>query len=224
MTRRNYQQQCPLAFSLDLIGERWTLLIIRDLLLGPLRFTDILERLPGMGRNLLTERLRRLQELDLVERRQLDPPAASTVYELTPLGRGLETPILAFSGWGLGYLQARGQPMDGHFEPELLAFALKMRFDPTAAASDRDLVDELTIEGRKMRLSLRAGQLRVRRGGAEDASLRVIVPASVLLEAVQLPAFDLSAAAARGDIQVTGGPAELSRFAASYRFAPIKAE
>ncbi len=92
MPARSYAQYCPIAFSLDHVGRRWTLLVIRELILGPLRYNDIKEALPGIATNLLTERLRDLEADGLVERRVLPSPANVTVYALTPMGtrfRGL---------------------------------------------------------------------------------------------------------------------------------------
>ena len=95
MERRSYEQYCAVARTLDLIGERWTLLILRDLVhLGPRRFSDLRAGLPGIGANLLTERLRRLEREGLVQRRKLPPPGASVVYELTERGAGLEPELL----------------------------------------------------------------------------------------------------------------------------------
>src|SRR5918911_5133129 len=87
---RSYRQHCAVARGLDLVGERWTLLIVRDLLLGPKRYTDLLEGLPGIGTNLLALRLREMEQAALVERAVLPPPAGSSVYQLTEAGRALE--------------------------------------------------------------------------------------------------------------------------------------
>src|SRR5262245_52321044 len=87
---RLYGQTCAVARALDYVGERWTLLLVRELMIGPRRFKDILEGLPGIGTNLLTSRLRELERAGIVGRRVLPPPAGSTVYELSELGRGLE--------------------------------------------------------------------------------------------------------------------------------------
>src|SRR5215467_13817890 len=87
---RSYNQYCAVARGLDVIGERWTLLIIRDLLVGPKRYTDLLDGLPGIGTNLLAERLRDLEAAGLVERAVLPPPAGTTVYRLTADGAALE--------------------------------------------------------------------------------------------------------------------------------------
>lgn len=99
-----YPQSCALARATEVLGERWTLLIIRELLLGPKRFTDIRERLDGVSASVLTERLTRLEEAEVVRRSVLPPPAASTVYELTDSGRALEPAVHALVRWGARYL------------------------------------------------------------------------------------------------------------------------
>jgi DNA-binding HxlR family transcriptional regulator len=104
MEKRNYSQYCPLAYALDLVGERWTFLIIRELLYSPRRFTDLLNGLPGIGTNLLSKRLRMLEQEGLLTQRKLPPPAASTVYELSDRGRELVPVLQALADWGLPLL------------------------------------------------------------------------------------------------------------------------
>ena len=128
-TSRSYQDRCPIARALDVVGERWALLVVRELLLGPQRFSDLQRALPGASWNMLTDRLRELATHGVVSRRRLPPPAASTVYELTQRGRGLaQVPLhREVAGQG-GQLAARlggqrpagpllelvqGQPADG---------------------------------------------------------------------------------------------------------------
>jgi DNA-binding HxlR family transcriptional regulator/putative sterol carrier protein len=103
---RSYSQFCPAARALDVVGERWTLLIVRDLLLGAKRYTDLQEGLPGIGPNVLADRLRSLEGAGLIARRRLPPPAASTVYELTELGRALRPVLEALFQWGLRVIDA----------------------------------------------------------------------------------------------------------------------
>jgi DNA-binding HxlR family transcriptional regulator len=98
---KSYDQYCPIAEALDVVGERWTLLIVRELLTGPQRFTDLRGGLPGIPPNLLSSRLRELEESGLIARRELPPPAARTVYELTEEGRGLEPTLRAPARWGI---------------------------------------------------------------------------------------------------------------------------
>ncbi len=108
MSERSYHQYCPIAHALDLVGDRWALLIVRDLFLGPKRYTDLRDALPGIGSNILAARLKELEGAGVLRRRTLPPPAASTVYELTPYGRGLEEVIAVLGRWGgasLGVIQ-----------------------------------------------------------------------------------------------------------------------
>lgn len=108
MARRSYEQYCAVAKALDVIGERWTLLILRDLVhLGPRRFSDLRDGLPGIGPNLLTERLRHVEREGLVRRRRLSPPARGVVYELTELGSGLERTIIELGRWGGNFMAER---------------------------------------------------------------------------------------------------------------------
>lgn len=95
-----YEQVCPVALALDDVGERWTLMIVRDLAMGPLRFSDLLTTNPGIGSNLLTQRLKMLVQRGIVARRTLPPPAASTVYELTDKGRDLLPVLVELARWG----------------------------------------------------------------------------------------------------------------------------
>jgi DNA-binding HxlR family transcriptional regulator len=100
--QRGYRQGCGIARGLDLVGERWALLVVRELLLGPKRFTDLRAALPGVSPNALTDRLRELTQAGVLRRRQLPPPAASWVYELTEWGHELEPIVLGLGTWALG--------------------------------------------------------------------------------------------------------------------------
>jgi DNA-binding HxlR family transcriptional regulator len=117
--RRSYEQFCPLARALDVLGERWTLLLVRELLAGPQRFSDLRAHLPGIGPALLTQRLRDLEAAGLVQRAELPPPAARTVYELTERGRSLEAVIYEFARFGLPYLDmpTKERPLAPHLLP-----------------------------------------------------------------------------------------------------------
>jgi DNA-binding HxlR family transcriptional regulator len=105
---RSYNQFCPAATALDLVGERWTLLVIRELMFGPKRYTDLQEGLPGVGPNVLAARLRSLEGAGVIRKRRLPPPAASTVYELTELGEGLRPVLVDLFEWGLQLLRGPG--------------------------------------------------------------------------------------------------------------------
>jgi DNA-binding HxlR family transcriptional regulator len=140
MTSRSYDQFCGIARALDLVGERWALLIVRDLILGPKRFTDLRRGLPGIGTNVLAARLKELERDGVVARRTLPPPAASTVYELTEYGRELEGPLLAVGRWGV--LSMRQREPGQALRSEWLGVALKAFFRPEAAA---DLKAEIEL-------------------------------------------------------------------------------
>ena len=103
---RSYGQYCALAKALDVIGDRWTLLLVRDLLLGPKRYKDLLSGLPGIGTNLLADRLKELEATGLIERTVLPPPAGSTVYQLTETGQALEPVMVSLGRWGARFLGA----------------------------------------------------------------------------------------------------------------------
>ena len=97
---RRYDQYCPVCHALDLVGERWSLVIVRELLKGPKRYTDLIDGMPGVGTNILAARLRDLEAGGIVQKRKLPPPAASTVYELTEYGAGLQEALYALARWG----------------------------------------------------------------------------------------------------------------------------
>jgi DNA-binding HxlR family transcriptional regulator/putative sterol carrier protein len=131
VSRRSYRQYCAMARALDVLGERWTLLIVRELLTGPKRFKDLLDGLPGIGTNLLAGRLKELEGEGLLRRTTLPPPAGSAVYELTGRGRDLEPVLMGLARWGVDLL---GQPRPGEaFKPAWAAQAMKATFRPEAA-------------------------------------------------------------------------------------------
>jgi DNA-binding HxlR family transcriptional regulator len=129
--KRSYDDPCGIARALDLVGERWALLVVRELLLGPKRFTDLRAGLPHIGPDVLSQRLRELEQADVLHRRILAPPASSKVYELTPRGAALEPVILALGRWGSGAPFPREH---GSLGADAFALALKTLFDPVPAA------------------------------------------------------------------------------------------
>jgi DNA-binding HxlR family transcriptional regulator len=121
---KRYDQYCPMAHALDLVGERWALLIVRELIHGPKRYTDLAEHLPGIGTNILAARLRSLEDYGIITKRMLPPPAASKVYELTEYGQGLRTVLRELALWGARSL---GPPSpDEDLYPGWLANALEL--------------------------------------------------------------------------------------------------
>lgn len=160
MNKRSYHQFCPLAYSLDVIGERWTLLLIRELLFGPRRFTDLLNDLPGIGTNLLSKRLKELEEAGLIQQRYLPPPAASAVYELTPRGRDLQPVITALAQWGLPYITM--PPPEDHFIGVIQTMgAIKLMFNPAANA---ELICEIHTQSEVFTLHIEGGSLQLLQG------------------------------------------------------------
>lgn len=126
---KGYDQYCPIACSLGLVGERWTLLVVRELMGGPKRYTDLAVHLPGIGTNILAERLKQLEAAGLVERHKLPPPAASTVYELTPTGRRLRPVLHELARFGARLM---GPPPTEALEPGWLLGALDLAVSPLA--------------------------------------------------------------------------------------------
>jgi DNA-binding HxlR family transcriptional regulator len=132
MARRSYDQFCATARTLDIVGERWSLLIVRELLSGPKRFTDLQDALSGIGTALLSARLRYLEAAGLVQRVALPPPARAPVYELTEAGRELEPAILALARWGMSWALGERREQDA-FEPGWAVLGMHAIFDPVKA-------------------------------------------------------------------------------------------
>ncbi len=161
MARRAYDQYCPVAKGLDVIGDRWALLVIRDLLLGPARYSDLLRGLPGIATDILTRRLRELEQDGVVTRRVLPPPAATTVYELTDRGERLREPLMAIARWGMELLPPPGDP--SAFTPTMIANALQVVLRP---ADDEELEFAVVAGGEEFAVDVRGGEARARRGRA----------------------------------------------------------
>src|SRR5918993_4948924 len=151
MRRREYGQECSFATALDTVGERWSLLIVRELLLGPLRFSDLARLIGGAPTDVLTRRLRDLEEDGVVRRRDLDPPASARVYELTELGRGLEQPLVAMGRWGM---QLQRLPDVLEMPVSLLPSAVRAILQPPADAA---LTIGLRSEGHASQVRVEAG-------------------------------------------------------------------
>src|ERR671914_2996773 len=129
-TLRTYCDGCAAAHALDLMGERWALLVVRELLLGPKRFTDLRAGLPNVSPNVLAQRLRKLERAGVVRRRKLPPPAASRVYELTDWGLELEPVVISLGRWGA---RSPSKPCDARLGVDSLILSLRTMFNPLAA-------------------------------------------------------------------------------------------
>jgi DNA-binding HxlR family transcriptional regulator len=155
---RSYDQYCGLAGALDLVGERWTLLIVRELMSGPKRYTDLADQLPGIGTSLLAGRLAKLEQSGVIDRRVLPPPAASTVYELAPAGHELGAALVPLITWGLRHA-VPDTPGDSQVCAAWCALPFTHAPDPEALAGI-----EATYE---FRLADTSALLRVHDGDAE---------------------------------------------------------
>lgn len=167
MTRRNYGQACSLAGALDRIGERWSLLIVRELLLGPLRFSDLDRAVGGAPTDVLTKRLRDLERDGIVARRELDPPASAVAYELTELGRELERPIFELARWGLNFFQI--DDVD-EIEASWLPNSLRVILRPPPEAT---MSVQLRSGGNSFRLGIADGWITAERGEVADPDLTI---------------------------------------------------
>jgi DNA-binding HxlR family transcriptional regulator len=176
--QRTYSQYCGIARALDLIGERWALLVVRELVLGPKRFTDLREGLPGIATNVLSQRVRQLERAGVVVRRRLPPPAASTVYELTDYGRELVPIMLALGRWGARTMGQRSP--EQALRAEWLALALRAFFEPAAAEGVRATV-ALHLGDAEFELTLDRGELDIASGSNGHADLRIAADAETLV-------------------------------------------
>lgn len=200
MSTRTYNQYCGVAVALDLLGERWTLLIVRNLLRGPQRFKDLEDGLPGIGTSLLSTRLKQLQAADIIERTTLPPPAGSTVYQLTTGGEALRGTILGLARWGLARL---GPPDDQAFvTPDLVMLALEARFSPLADAAV-DGIYELHVDGAPFRVEIRDSALTIRTGHADPALATITTDTTTLAE-LNNGRLTLQAAISSKKLTVTG--------------------
>jgi DNA-binding HxlR family transcriptional regulator len=161
---------CGIAHASELLGQRWALLVIRELLLGPKRFTDLRAGIPDVSPNVLSERLRDLEQSGIVRRRKLPPPAAARVYELTDWGAQLEPAVLALGRWASG---SPSFPRDGQMGPDSLVLALKSTLDP-ATAEGFDATYELILDDLPFRIAVADGRFEAGRGEADrpDATIR----------------------------------------------------
>lgn len=209
MKTRTYNQYCGLAYALDVIGERWTLLIVRELIAGPRRFKDLIDGLPDISTNLLTERLKSLEQQGILSRRTLPPPAGSTVYELTPLGRALETSLLELGKWGSQFVPPAPE---GAHVLRAGSYALTLKtFFRAEQARGVSATYALHVGAETLRVRIADGQIDVRQGDAlgADAVFHMDVPTYLgLLQRL----IDPAEALADGRVRVDGDPRELSRF------------
>jgi DNA-binding HxlR family transcriptional regulator len=212
-----YAQYCPLARATEVVGERWTLLVIRELLLGPKRFSDLKRALPGVSTSVLSDRLARLEDRGVIARRELPPPTPATLYELGEHGRGLVPVMLELARWGARFLD-EGDSGD-HFEPAWLrlGFIAFARKAPTPARSFAIRVDghpeaDFEVGGGDGGTAVREGTEQA------DATLRVAAPMALFALAARRLAPE--AAVRSGAIRVEGDAAALDDFPELFDMAP----
>lgn len=197
--KRTYHDLCGLSHALELVGERWAILVLRELAYGPKRFTDIRAGLPAASPNVLSQRLRELEAHGIVSRRTLPPPAASKVYELTEWGRELEPTLREFGRWA-----ARSPffPESGHFSPTSMAMNLETMFLPDKAKG-LDMTVGLRIADDTFRVRVEDASLRVERGELEGVDA-VITTDPMTLIGVLYEEADIQEAEAAGALQIEG--------------------
>lgn len=206
MTNKTYNQYCAIAHALDIVGDRWTLLLVRNLLAGPKRFSDLVKGLPGISTNMLTDRLKLLEEHGLIGTRYLPPPAASTVYELTQEGYGLVPTLSALAQWGARSL---GAPRPGQaVVTESVVFMLLGMFWGKEAA-----LPQLTCNIRVkdsgydhvFGVRLSPSGVQVEEQGLADAGLRMETALQPLL-ALSSQQVSLKAMVEAGSLRLEGDP------------------
>jgi DNA-binding HxlR family transcriptional regulator len=202
-----FEQYCPVAHALGLVGDRWSLLIVRDLLHGARRYTDLLAGLPGIGTNILAARLRGLEEAGIVTKRRLPPPAASTVYELTGYGAELREVFFALARWGARSLGPPGAADELY--PEWGLNAAAALFSPEAARGVTDTY-VLKIAGDAFTVRVDDGRMQAELGETEGAD--------VVIETDMSGFFDLASgevtprmALKRGFVKIEGDRAAFER-------------
>ena len=183
-----------------MIGDRWTLLIVRDLMPGQRRFTDLIDGLPGISRNLLTERLRALERDGIIARQELPPPAARRVYELTADGRDLADAVVPLIGWGAGRLGKR-KPTES-FRARWAALGMATFADREAAKGVSETYQYL-VGGSAFHFIVDDGSIELRDGRAEDPAVTLTTDEETLAEIVG-GKITASSAAATGAVTVTG--------------------
>ena len=168
MTKRSYRQNCALALASDLVGERWSLLMIRDLLTGPKRYNELSQSLQGMGTNLLASRLKQLEAAGIVEKTEAN--AGGHAYTLTEMGRALEPAVLALARWGLTYLPDR---VAGYYhQDDWDLVALKAAFEPKRAGG-LEVLTQFVSDNLSAWVEIRNQEMSIGLGVSEDPDITI---------------------------------------------------
>jgi DNA-binding HxlR family transcriptional regulator len=207
-TMRTYGDGCSIARGLDLVGERWALLVVRELLLGPKRYTDLRRGLANASPNVLYERLRELERAGIVRRRKLPPPAGSRVYELTDWGLQLEDIVISLGRWAA---RSPAPPGDAPIvSGDSVILALRGLFDPDAAHGLRAGY-ELRFGEDRFRVDVADGEIDVARGEAHHADATIDTDPGTL-DAVLWGGRSLADAQRSGNMTIEGDEAPVERF------------
>ena len=207
MPEHRYQQYCALARALDVAGDRWTLLIVRELAPGPRRFTDLVDGLPGISRKLLTERLRALEGDGIVARRELEPPAARQVYELTDDGLDLAHAMAPLIAWGARRLGER-KPTDS-FRARWPAVAMAGLADREAAKGVSETY-QYRVDRSAFHFTVDDGSIRLRDGRAQDPAVTLTTDEATWADLAS-GRISFSSATAKGALSVAGEPQAVKR-------------
>jgi DNA-binding HxlR family transcriptional regulator len=177
---RSYGQYCAVAKALDVIGDRWTMLIVRELLLaGPSRYTDLRGGLPGIATNLLSDRLRELQDAGLIEREQAPPPIAATLFSLTPRGEALRPVLHELGLWGVPYM-AEGPAQGDEFRSRWLSWPAELFLTDSRPEEDAATL-ELRAEDGSLAVDVAGGEISTRTGPVENADAVLSGPPHAML-------------------------------------------
>jgi DNA-binding HxlR family transcriptional regulator len=205
---RSYGQYCALAKALDVVGDRWTLLIVRELLLqGACRYTDLRAGLPGIATNLLADRLRDLERAGVIEREQAPPPIATTLFRLTPRGEELRPALDALARWGVGYM-TDGPGPDDEFRSRWLVWPAELFLRDEEPERAPTIVELRTDEG-SLLVEAGGGEVRTRASAAEPADA-VIEGSPRAILGVLSGRLDLDAARALG-LRISGDATAIAR-------------
>ncbi|CAN5718897.1 winged helix-turn-helix transcriptional regulator [soil metagenome] len=207
VTRRTYDDGCAAAHALDLVGERWALLTVRELMLGPKRFTDLRTGLPGVSPNVLAQRLRELEGVGVVRRRKLPPPAASKVYELTEWGKELEPVLIQLGRWGA---RSPSKPYDAALGVDSLILSFRTMFD-SRRADGLSATYELRFDDDVFRAVVEDGRLDVVRGSVDQPDAIIETDSNTLAGSVYGPVA-LAEAIRSGAIRIEGDESAVERF------------
>jgi DNA-binding HxlR family transcriptional regulator len=203
---RRYRDACGTAQGLDLVGERWALLVVRELLLGPKRFTDLREGLPGISTNILADRLEMLEMSGVVRRRTLPAPAASKVYELTDWGMELEPVVAALGRWGV---RSPWRSEEDAIGVDGLMVSFRTMFDPEAAGELKASY-EIVLGDQGFGVEVGDGSIRVYRGAPADPDARIETDVETL-GALVYEGDDLDDALRSGDVKIEGDRSAVER-------------